>query len=56
MDLGKEMGDLILDGRLAPGFESYAMSLRYDSKTTVRVEVGGREQKLVFKLSDITVL
>lgn len=56
LDLGKEMGDLILDGRLAPGFESYAMSLRYDSKTTVRVEVGGREQKLVFKLSDITVL
>jgi len=43
LDLGKLIGDLVLDRRLAPVFESYAMSLRYGPKTAVRMEVGGKE-------------
>ena len=56
LDLGTEMGDLVLDKGLSRSFESFAMSLRYESKTTVRFEVGGKEQSVVFKYFGIRVM
>jgi hypothetical protein len=56
LDLGKELENMALDERLTPSSQSYAISLWYSSKTTVKLEAGGKKQKVVFRVPVITVI
>jgi hypothetical protein len=50
LDLAKELCLIIPEFQHPSSFKSYGISRLYSSKTTVKVECGGKKHKVTFKI------